>query len=247
MMPEYPIQLIRNINPTQRPRTHAPSPPRHPSASPSLSAKSSPLLSLPGELRNKIYTYCIPPPTSIANKADAAAIWIGHSTYPYHLSFSTPTKIPIFYMPSAYPYPKYNCPDDPNNPYNASYIYGPIPSPPPRQPTYSLSILATCKQIYMEAAPMVYSKQIVFTDSHALYQFVEDLSPGTAKLLRHVEIRRWGGSREVKRQRWKGHDALNVLAAKGATEIERLHFTSYRSNKAFQRQGQILRRRVKRG
>lgn len=80
-----------------------------------------------------------------------------------------------------------------------------------------MNLLAVCKQIYDEMAPMFYRQRLVFLESDALISFATQLSPRTAKLLRHIEIRSWGMTRSRKT---RGYMAMAMLAAKGVTNLE---------------------------
>ncbi|KAF2472720.1 uncharacterized protein BDR25DRAFT_341597 [Lindgomyces ingoldianus] len=84
----------------------------------------------------------------------------------------------------------------------------------------ALSILAVSKTIYAEAAPMLYSQILVFTDTSALMAFASQLSSMTARLLRHIKVQLWISTRSRKST---GFSAMAMLAAKGATELETMH------------------------
>lgn len=82
------------------------------------------------------------------------------------------------------------------------------------------NILSVCKQIYDEAAPMMYAKTLVFTDVDAVIAFASTLSPRTAKLIRSIEIRSWCNTRSRKS---RGYNAIAMLAAKGVTNLLSLY------------------------
>jgi hypothetical protein len=95
-----------------------------------------------------------------------------------------------------------------------------------------MNILALNQALYSEAAPMVYRQRLVFADTVALMAFASLLSPRTAKLIRHIEVRDWNLTRSRKSM---GFIAMSMLAAKGVTNLEKLHinctigyFRSYR-------------------
>ena len=95
-----------------------------------------------------------------------------------------------------------------------------------------MNILALNQALYNEAAPMVYRQRLVFADTVALMAFASLLSPRTAKLIRHIEVRDWNLTRSRKSM---GFIAMSMLAAKGVTNLEKLHinctigyFSSYR-------------------
>jgi hypothetical protein len=82
----------------------------------------------------------------------------------------------------------------------------------------SPGLLATCKQVYCEAASILYAQRIVFADSAAFVSFAGQLSPMAAKALRHLEIRCWTSTRSRKSM---GYLGMSMLAAKGAVNLER--------------------------
>jgi hypothetical protein len=82
-----------------------------------------------------------------------------------------------------------------------------------------VNLLQVCKQIFNEAAPMPYSQRVVFVDSSTMVCFLEQLSPRSAKLLRHLEIRRWNSTRSRKSH---GYVGMTLLSAKGAVNVEKI-------------------------
>lgn len=85
---------------------------------------------------------------------------------------------------------------------------------------HALSILSACKQTYEEAAPMLYSQNLVFACPDALFNFTVHLSLRSAKLVRSIEIRTWGMTRSLLT---RGYGAMAMLAAKGVTELQSLY------------------------
>jgi hypothetical protein len=78
-------------------------------------------------------------------------------------------------------------------------------------------LLSVCKQIYSEAASMLYSQRIVFAETSALVSFLAQLTPRCAQMLRHLEIRCWTSTRARKSM---GYLAMVLLASKGAFNLE---------------------------
>lgn len=67
---------------------------------------------------------------------------------------------------------------------------------------------------------MMYNRKFVFTCPEALSAFAAQLSPSTAKLVRHIELCSWGTSRSRKNC---GYMAMTLLGAKGVTNLEILN------------------------
>lgn len=84
---------------------------------------------------------------------------------------------------------------------------------------FGFNIMSVCKQMYDEAAPMMYAQPLVFTDVDGLFAFAAKLSPRTAKLLRSIEIRCWTPTRSRKS---RGYSAIGMLSAKGVTNLTSL-------------------------
>ncbi|KAJ4305109.1 hypothetical protein N0V90_000639 [Kalmusia sp. IMI 367209] len=209
--------------PRQRTRTTKPLP-QH---------KIFPFLSLPAELRNRIYEECLPSPTEVPEdyRGDKQAIWLGFRQRFYRKT--------IEYIPSVA--------DDEELRYSG--LYGNGRFPPGRLATQrggraanhhndddhsdsdaegeheagpkklGFNMLSVCKQIYEEAAPMMYNRTLMFTDVDALFAFAATLSSRTAKLLTSIEILTWGLTRS---RRTRGYVAMAMLAAKGVTNLTRL-------------------------
>lgn len=83
----------------------------------------------------------------------------------------------------------------------------------------SVNLLATCKAIYAEAAPLLYHQRFVFCDTMALMNFMSECKPQTAEHIRHIDILRWLQTRSRKNV---GFLAISMLAAKGAVNLQSL-------------------------
>jgi hypothetical protein len=79
------------------------------------------------------------------------------------------------------------------------------------------SLLATSKQIHQEGRDFLYSNELVFPEPSALYSFMLNLSPATAKQLRHIRLKDWAHRRGIKAY---NHACFAVLTQ--ATNIKTL-------------------------
>jgi hypothetical protein len=116
----------------------------------------------------------------------------------------------------------------------------------PRIEKTGLAILATCKQIYNEAAPLLYSQHLVFSNADALITFASHVSPRNARFIRHIKIDVWDSCRSGsgKRRRLRGQTAIALLKTKGV-ELETLQLGSDQPRKKLIGQRQVLRRSVR--
>ncbi|PSN70496.1 hypothetical protein BS50DRAFT_488573 [Corynespora cassiicola Philippines] len=160
--------------------------------------KIFPFLSLPAELRNRIYEECLPDPTQLPEQYEhnGAEFWIQFRQKQLRRSFNVIEALDT-----------------------DSYEWDQLEPGPKR---LGMNLLAVCKQIYDEMAPMFYRQRLVFQDPDALISFTSHLSPRTAKLIRHMEIRTWGNTRTRKN---RGFLAMTMLGAKGVTNLEVLRIS----------------------
>ncbi|KAF2871025.1 hypothetical protein BDV95DRAFT_52681 [Massariosphaeria phaeospora] len=177
--------------------------------------KIFPFLTLPAELRNRIYEECLPATTIEADDADAEpTIWLRAKQRSYRRG--------VEFMPTV-------TQNEIENGFNTRIRRGTgrgkscwrgAKATPPRAdnttPPHSLNILAVCQQIYTEAAPMLYARRFVFTDPDALFAYATLLTPRTAAQLRHISLSNYSHSRSRKN---RGFAAFAMLAAKGATQL----------------------------
>ncbi|KAF2280650.1 uncharacterized protein EI97DRAFT_4288 [Westerdykella ornata] len=192
--------------PAKRPRIPQPRPTK-----PLPRRKIFPFLLLPAELRNRIYRLCLPAPAAVppdvAESDDAQpGIFLAYKLKRYRRTLE--------YIPSYVRDVEEHCH------YGYQYHTDKNNHDEERPPHLAFHVLGVCKQIHDEAAPMFYGQRLIFTDPDALFSFAACLSPRTAKLLRHIEIRSWGMSRSRKS---RGYMAMAMLAAKGVTELETLY------------------------
>ncbi|OAG08068.1 uncharacterized protein CC84DRAFT_1203551 [Paraphaeosphaeria sporulosa] len=211
--------------PVKRARTTKP-PPKH---------KIFPFMALPAELRNRIYEECLPSPTKLPDsyEGNREGIWLSFTQRSY--------KKTVAYVPSLDETELENvqfgigfvaratrrgtgrgrgrgqASSLPSNAHDDSESQNEEPQTGPK--TFGFNILSVCKQIYDEAAPMMYARPLVFTDVDGLFGFAAKLSPRTAKLIRSIEIRCWTPTRSRKSQ---GYNSIAMLAAKGVTSLTSL-------------------------
>lgn len=207
-------------------------------------------MSLPAELRNRIYEECLPSSTKLpaSYEGHREGIWLTARQRLY--------KKTVAYVRSLNEHELECIPNGDwwiaratgrgtgrgrgrgrasnlsSNNYNQSDSAG--KEPQNIQLLSGSNILSVCKQIYAEAAPMMYARPLVFTSIDGLCAFAGQLSPRTAKLIRSIEIRCWTKLRSRKSQ---GYSAISMLAAKGVTNLTSLfincsmgyfHYRGYR-------------------
>lgn len=127
--------------------------------------KSFPFLSLPSELRNKIYSLCLEDPDGMVMGEG----WRFHRRVPKRCQHNR-------YGADRYAGLNNLCP-----PTSAHYdVYKPS--------TLSPSLLATNKQIYAEAAAFLYSQPLHFTCTTALHSFLAPLSNPPASLVTSITL-----------------------------------------------------------
>ncbi|KAL5407905.1 hypothetical protein PMIN06_007052 [Paraphaeosphaeria minitans] len=214
---EYmPVKRVRNTRP----------PPKH---------KIFPFMSLPAELRNRIYEECLPSPTKLPDSygGNREGIWLSSKqrcykrTVAYVSSFDE-TELEYLKHGSGFiaratrggtsrGHGRGWASNLPGNDHDNSESENEEPQTGPK--TFSFNILSVCKKIYDEAAPMMYARPLVFTDVDGLFGFAAQLSPRTAKLIRSIEVRCWNPAPSRKS---RGHNALAMLAAKGVTDLTSL-------------------------
>lgn len=85
--------------------------------------------------------------------------------------------------------------------------------------TLGVSLLATCKAIYAETAPLLYHQRFVFRDGMALIGFMSECTPRAGGLIRNIEILQWLKTRSRKNI---GFLAISLLAAKGCVNLNSL-------------------------
>ncbi|KAF2444934.1 hypothetical protein P171DRAFT_443870 [Karstenula rhodostoma CBS 690.94] len=201
--------------------------------------KIFPFMSLPAELRNRIYEECIPSPTKLPERYDGnrEGIWLRFKKRSYKRSIGYVPLIeedeldriqhggifarPALRLPTGRGHGNRGGNRGGNDHDNSESESEELKAGPI---TFGFNILATSKKMYDEAAPMIYAQPLVFTDVDGLFAFAAKLSPRTAKLIRSIEIRSWTPTRSRKS---KGYNAIAMLAAKGVTNLTSLFINCY--------------------
>jgi hypothetical protein len=129
--------------------------------------KPFPFLSLPSELRNRIYFLALEDPDGMVMDEG----WRAHRRVPKRSQYDSSNKnrYPgvenLSHSPRCYPTSKWSSPH-----------------------TLSPSLLAVSKQIYAEAAAILYSQPLHFTCATALHSFLAPLSNETASLIHSMSL-----------------------------------------------------------
>ncbi|KAF2742934.1 hypothetical protein M011DRAFT_481246 [Sporormia fimetaria CBS 119925] len=208
--------------------------------------------SLPPELRNKIYTYCLPPLTKRPGPNNLSSIHItynprGPQQNAHYISATSanPAYVDTKYSRAYELREAANCSEHVRWCRDNLNGYWTYDSRGPR--ITGIGILGACKQMYREAAPMVYSQYLVFADPESFLMFAQGLSGRTAGLLRHVEVGGWAYRRDKahKRQRLRCQMALGILKEKGVRELMTLRLHGGRGG--LRKDGVVLRRSGRRG
>lgn len=179
--------------------------------------KIFPFLSLPPELRNKIYEECLLDASYNLDGEEVPGMWLGNKQQAYRRGVERLIPEPADW-------------DDEDRTHSICCSRGywhhqrnqdqdrdDIEQP---ERAMNVNLLATCKQINSEANALFYGQRLIFTNYTALTGFVSGLTPKTASMLRHIEIRCYALSRTRKNM---GFTAMSLLAAKGAVNIKLLH------------------------
>jgi hypothetical protein len=148
-------------------------------------------MQLPAEIRNIVYTYALTDPSGI----NLVGAFKHRRRTVERVSADVVTEM------SGHRYHF-------NNPYRSKF-----PEPVELVP----SLLATSKQIHQEGRDILYSNELVFSDPSALYSFMLNLSPTSAKQLKHIRLKEWAHRRGIKAY---NHACFAVLTQ--ATNIKTL-------------------------
>ncbi|OCL05464.1 hypothetical protein AOQ84DRAFT_366620 [Glonium stellatum] len=166
--------------------------------------KIFPFLSLPAELRNAIYALAL---------TDKDGIYLVSKTKDYRRIVELAPVDPVFRT------------------VHSRARFGRIrggyldlsdskePEPPKAIPCLATALLATNRQIYSEAQPVLYSNTFMLEDTTALHAFMASLSPKTRGLLETISIHGWG---YTKAHKALNHPGLTMLA--DAVNLRQLHF-----------------------
>ncbi|KAJ4359367.1 hypothetical protein N0V95_002197 [Ascochyta clinopodiicola] len=162
--------------------------------------KIFPFLKLPAEIRNMIYAYALTDPSGI----NFVAIHRNKRRCVERVSQKALSSVSHF-----------------RSPYQSSRINDRIDDTNDLPKTLVPSLLAVSKQIHQEGADILYSNELVFADSVALYAFMINLGPGSASHLRLIRLNGWGRGRTSKAY---NNACFAVLVS--ATNLEKLHINT---------------------
>lgn len=151
------------------------------SSKPLPKKKIFPFLELPGELRNKIYGYCL---------QDPAGIYLFSTTQKFRRTVFRASEIAYRGDP---PLPRST--DDDTEDENGDKSEPMTPSNVVRALVPAL--LAVCKKINEEARSILYDHVFHVKDTMALHSFLVDLGPRAATYLKSIDLAEWGHGRGV--------------------------------------------------
>lgn len=174
--------------------------------------KVFPFMKLPSEIRNTIYRECLVSHEVKDEPRTALYFLACRRGYRRAVNRSTADVVvnPSHRRPHfAHHHPRGRSNSEPRNETDPTPVVKPV----------VVNLLATCKAVYAEAAPLLYHQRFVFHDSMALMNFVSECTPRTAALLRHVEVVRWEHTRTQKQVAFL---AMSMLATKGCVNLESL-------------------------
>ena len=168
-----------------------------------------PLLSLPAELRNLIYT---------SSLTDSEPLTLVHKVHTFRhvavrsvVSCAHPLYLQGYFRGTAR-----------NRYYTTMASGGPqCPEPDPAFMTprkLSPALLATNHQIHSEASPLLYGRTVCCEDTMTLHAFLAQIGLANQALLRDIVIAHWGNRREAART--MNYPAMTLLV--GAVNLQRL-------------------------
>ncbi|KAL1641360.1 hypothetical protein SLS58_006059 [Diplodia intermedia] len=185
-----------------------------------------PIMRLPRELRDMIYTHALTDPIG--------AVYIKEHTHRYRRCAVRVPEGPQHYLLN-YGHWTEQQPSQAMAPWPISTTYyhsastPPPPPPPPHTASLTPALLAVCRRIRDEATPLLYAQPMLFEDTAALHAFLAPLPPPSRAALRDVTVLgvRGGWGRSM---RAAFDVAALTLLAEGATALNvlRYHDESYR-------------------
>ncbi|EKG16039.1 hypothetical protein MPH_06733 [Macrophomina phaseolina MS6] len=179
-------------------------------AKPLPKQKIFPFLSLPRELRDMIYGYCLTDPIG--------AVYIEERTIRYRRAAVRVPKGPQVFINN------YSCGAVdyllPQWPQIETYPMG-RPQPEPHAATLTPALLTVCKQILNEALPLLYTQPMFFEDTCALHGFLSGLRRETRGLLLDITVLSDYSYRSLK----SNFDIASLtLLAEGGSNLKALRF-----------------------
>lgn len=181
------------------------------SSKPRSKNKIFPFMDLPAELRNKIYHECL-----VSEQLDdqgRPSFYFAASRRRYKYTVTRCTRANL----AGLKYRGYR-----NGLYGFHSICNPEDDASKADDgakSLTTNLLATCKAVYNEAAPLLFQQRFIFHDSMALMNFMSGCTPQAASLIRHIEVLQWLQTRSRKNV---GFLATSMLAAKGCTNLQSL-------------------------
>lgn len=174
--------------------------------------KRFPILSLPRELRDMIYHYCLTDPIG--------AVYIEERTIRYRRAAVRVCKGPQDFL-NNYGYELSHFENEiPKWPTIETYPCD-RPQPEPHSATITPALLSVCKQISAEATPFLYSQSLVFQDTCALHGFLSGLTRETRGLLQRITVL---GDYHYRSLKQNFDVASLTLLAEGGTNLKSLMF-----------------------
>lgn len=163
--------------------------------------KIFPFLSLPAELRNAIYALAL---------TEENGIYLVSKTKNYRrvVELAPSNQQPCSNYPTIWQrrgYVGFSSPEEKETPQAV--------------PNLAIALLATNRQIYSEALPILYSNRFMLKDTTALHAFMANLNLKTRSLLETISILSWGRTQSHKAL---NHPGLTMLTE--AVNLKRLHF-----------------------
>lgn len=166
--------------------------------------KIFPFLSLPAELRNAIYALALTKENGI------------------YLVSKTKNYRRVVELAPSNQQPRSNYPTIRHRRGYVAFSNPGEKETPKAVPNLAIALLATNRQIYSEALPILYSNTFMLEDTTALHAFMANLNPKTRSLLETISIRSWG---RTKSHKALNHPGLTMLAE--AVNLKRLHFDTH--------------------
>lgn len=170
-----------------------------PTSRPLPKRKIFPFLELPAEIRNMIYTYALTDPSGI----NFVAVQRHKRRCVERVSRKTlDSHSRTYYRSNRINYNLNDANDLPTS--------------------LAPSLLAVSKQIHQEGCNILYSNELVFADTVALYAFMINLGPAGASHLKIMRLKGWGYGRTT-----KAYNNACFAVLIWATNLEKFHLDAY--------------------
>ncbi|KAL0262774.1 hypothetical protein SLS55_001747 [Diplodia seriata] len=202
----------QTLTPPQKPKKTKPLP----------KSQIFPIMRLPRELRDMIYTHALTDPIG--------AVFITEHTHRYRRCAVRVAEGPQHHL-ADYGHWTEQKPSQAMAPWpiSSSFYSGAAITPPPHTASLTPALLAVCRRIRDEATPLLYAQPMLFDDAAALHAFLAPLPPSSRAALRDITVLgvRGGWGRSM---RAAFDVAALTLLAEGATSLNvlRYHDEAYR-------------------